>query len=214
MMTLFSMLLKFSGNYPNNLNLNNTDNTKYVSSGYNEEAIKESVVNFLAQAKNAWVNLGASIVDFFQSYKWKEIIFALKTISLFVSIILLLGIIFVILKMWFGPVRRSAAISRESAPIFNKKKINKKISKIYKKIESKLEESYKIGVIEMDVFFDAILKDIGYEAEKKISNRDDIKAAKKIKANIIDDSKFKLTQPEAEQCFLAYKKGLEELGAI
>jgi len=191
MMILFSMLLKFSGNYLNNNNqLNSAGN-----------------INFLATAKITWSGFMNNIVDFSESYKFKAIIFDIKTVSFVISILLLAGIIFVIFKMMaLGRVAQKKQ--------FKEKKTIKIWNKIEKKLNSGIKENYKLAVLEADKFYDESLKIAGYEKEKGLVNIEDIKKAKRIKKNIIDDNAYVLTKEEAEKSVYAYKGGLEELGVL
>lgn len=144
------------------------------------------------------------MTDFFHSYKWKEIIFASKTVSLVLSVLMLAAIIVVILKTMTIKKPKKSEI----------KKCDKQWAKIEKKINSKVEANYKMAILEADNLFDEIIKAIGYEKEKQLSSILAIKQARKIKNKIIEDKDFKLSKEDAEIALGAYKKGLEELGAL
>lgn len=182
MMILFSMLLRFSGNYQNSPN---------------------NSIKLLTTAKNVWLDFGASAVGFFESYTFKEILFTLKTISLILSLLFLAGIIFVIWKTMClgGSVKKM-------------KKNPKRWMKIEKRLKSGQEANCKLAILEADAFYDDNLKAVGYEKEKGLSDIDEIKMAKNVKRRIIDNKQYILTREEAEKSVYAYKKGLQELGAI
>jgi len=213
MMTLFLKSLKFTGNYLNNPDYTNTVNSN-MNYSHNGDVIRGQFIDLMAQARNAWIDFGASVVDFFKSYTFKEIIFTLKTVSLILSFLALAMIIFIFFK--------SNALGKPAKQIVevaggSKKKIKKvlrKWAKIEKKLASETESNYKLAVLEADNLYDEILRAVGFEKEKTLSNLDDIKNAKRIKRNIIDDSGFLLTRAETENSLNAYKKGLEELGAL
>lgn len=187
MMILFSMLLKFSGNYPNN----------------SIDPIRNAGLELAAQARSAWFVLSANVLDFYNSYKFKEIIFTLKTISAILSLLFLVGIIFIIIKtMGMGRVVKKL------------KKNQKRWLKIEKKLNSGQEANYKLAILEADALYDEYLKILGYEKEKGLSNIDDIKMAKGVRKKIVDDNQYVLTREEAEKSVYAYKKGLGELGVL
>ncbi|MBU4284646.1 hypothetical protein KKI21_00175 [Patescibacteria group bacterium] len=166
-------------------------------------------LKFLTQAKSAWIGFGASVNDFFHSYTWREIFFTIKVISFIFSILMLLAIIFVIFKkMTLGAIAKPVESDKK------KKKSAKKWAKIEKKFKSGVEANYKLAILEADSFYDKVLKTPGREKEKNLSNVDEIKKAKRVKARIIDDSGYVLIEEEARNTLDAYKKGLEELGVM
>lgn len=86
--------------------------------------------------------------------------------------------------------------------------------KIEKRLKSGQEANCKLAILEADAFYDDNLKAVGYEKEKGLSDIDEIKMAKNVKRRIIDNKQYILTREEAEKSVYAYKKGLQELGAI
>ena len=199
MMNLFSKPPKFTGNYLNN------------SVGY-ENAPKTGIW-FLAEAKNAWIGLWNTIMEFFKSYQWKEILFGIKVGLFIFSLLLLLAIILVLLKIITLNSLAKPASNLKSI-VFDKKKMARKWAKIEKKLNTGAEANYKLAILEADNFFDEIIKSVGYEKEKSLSNIIEIKMARKIKNNIIEDSGFLLTYEDTKNFLAAYKVGLEELGAL
>lgn len=166
-------------------------------------------LKFLTQAKSAWIGFGASVNDFFHSYTWREIFFTFKVISFIFSILMLLAIIFVIFKkMTLGAIAKPVESDKK------KKKSAKKWAKIEKKFKSGVEANYKLAILEADSFYDKVLKTLGFEKGKNLSNVDEIKKAKRVKAKIIDDSGYALTEEETKSALDAYKNGLEELSAM
>jgi hypothetical protein len=219
------MLLKLAGNYyPNNLaqankNLDSTPIQK--SSG--PVNVNQGALNLMAQAKEDGVGFFKGIVDFFKSYQFKEIVFIVKFIFIIISALLALLLFLLILKIIFrSPVKKTFKFvtkkvvypSRSIPLVFNKKKIMKKIAKIDKRIESGVEENYKMALLEINDLFDSIVKNLGYGAEKKLSNITDIKAAGKLNKKIIEEKEYKLSYEDAKKSVDAYKDGLEELGVL
>ena len=52
----------------------------------------------LAQAKNFFVDLWDTIVTFFNSYQWQEIVFVLKIVLIILSILMVIALIIVWIK--------------------------------------------------------------------------------------------------------------------
>ena len=143
MMKLFSML-------QNNLTV--TTNITYEVS--NNHSVGNNIIGFLAQAKNAWIDFGASLVNYFRSYQFKELIFTLKTISFILCLILLAGIIYVFIKS--STLKKTVGQAKKSG--IPKKKTHKQWAKIGKRFKSGIEANYKLAVLEADKFYDESLK--------------------------------------------------------
>jgi len=170
----------------------------------------------LAQAKNFFVDTWEKIVIFFTSYQWQEIVFTIKVILIIISFLLLLTIIFLLFKIIIDSMLKRPLVKKthKLGPVFNKGKIKKRWEKIDRRVKSGLEANYKLAILEADKIFDRVIKELGYEVEKKLSNIDEIKEAGKIKNKIVEDKKFKLSREEAKRVLDAYKKGLEELRVL
>jgi len=200
MMNLFLKSPKFSGNFQN-------DN--FIESPV-KDPFRESAVKMFAQVETAWVGFGAAVSDFFKSYQWREVVFTLKTISLILCLLMVLLVIYI----FFKRISTGLVVKEKKKIIFNKKKIAKKWAKIEKKIKTGTEANYKLAILEADALYDDVLKILGSETEKMAINIGSINLAKKVKKKIVDDPSFLLGKDEAEQSIHAYKKGLEDLGAI
>jgi hypothetical protein len=203
----------------NNITNNSSNNLadgvgKVIANGNADygDITKESIARFMAQAKNVWDGFGASVADFFKSYKFKEIIFTLKTISFILSLILLAIIVYVFIKS--NSLGKAKVVTDNRKPVFKKKKTQKKWLKIEKRFNSGIEANYKLAILEADNFYDECLKILGYESEKNLSGVDEIKTARKIKNRIVEDSSFVLTTEDTKNSLSAYKKGLKELNVI
>lgn len=177
--------------------------------------IDKNANGFLNQAAVFFADLWQKIIDFFGSYKWQEIVFVVKFIFIIISLLLIILIIILLLKIITGSTLHKPLISsRRLEPTFNKKKISRKWKKIAKRIESEVEANYKLAVLEADKIFNNIIKEFGYGTEKRLSNIDEIKQASKFKEAVIEDKKLKISKEEAQKTVEAYRKGLEELGAL
>jgi len=178
----------------------------------NPLAQRETVV--LAQLGNFFTDVWNKTIAFFSSYRLKEILFITKTVSLIISLILAFLIIVLLIKIKFFSKVRNTLSRTKKTNFINTKKIAKKWSKIEGKIISGVEANYKLAVIEADKIFNDVLKELGYGVQIRITNMEEIKKAGKIKNNIVEDSKFGITENEARAAVAAYKKGLEDLDAI
>ncbi len=172
----------------------------------------ESIV--LAQVGDFFPDIWKKVFNFFTSYHYRELIFALKTISLVISLILGVLIVFLLIKMNIKARVRGSISKVKKSISFNKSRITKKWAKIEKKLGSGVEANYKLAILEADKIFNETLKVIGYEAQIRLTNTEEIKKAGKIKNNIIEDSKFDITESDARTMVAVYKKGLEDLDVI
>ncbi len=165
------------------------------------------------------------VKDSLISLPWSKIVAVLKSISVVISFLLFIGIIFAILGLRVIH-RTKRALKLLAIPHYlPKKKLVKKWGQIEKRLESGQETELKLAVIEADKFFDDILKRIGYLGKdmggrlKKINpsqmaNIDDIWSAHKIRNSIVHDVDYKLIVIDAERAVGAYRKALEELEVI
>jgi hypothetical protein len=220
MMSLFLMSLKFSDNYLNN-SVSSTvvvaaAATTTTAHSSNEAIFVRDVSKLMAQAKDSWIGFGANVVDFFHSYAFKNIVFTLKSISLILSLLALAAIILIFLKMRAlgKPVKVEKKEGTENVVVAKNKKIFKKWAKIERKFNSGTESNYKLAILEADNLYDETLRIIGNDKEKTLDNIDEIKNAKRIRRNIVDDSSFVLIASEVRNALDAYKNGLEKLGVI
>lgn len=167
------------------------------------------------------------VKDYLVSLDWPRIITILKVVALVISVLLFIGIIFIIFGLNIVyKIRRAIELFVVGRRIPKKKK---KLVKKWKKIENRLksgqEAEMKLAVIEADKFFDDILKKISYlgrdmgERLKQINasqlaNIDEIWSAHKIRNNVVHNVDYKLSNAEAERAIEAYKKALEELEVL
>lgn len=215
MMNLFLKLpSKFAGNYLNNPSSNQEEVIIPKASPGSTDIIQKMTIGFFDQAKTSWASAFNSTADFFKSYLWKEILFNAKLILVILSILMLTAIVIIIIKtMGLGAAAKKA--KDESAPVvFNKRKIYKKWLKIEKKLNSGIEANYKLAILDADKLFNQIIQKTGIDKEKTLTSIYAIKDARKIKNVIIEDRGFLVTKEIAEKSLMAYKRGLEELGAV
>lgn len=181
------------------------------------ESLYNRELKLFAQVGGFFSDVWEKLNDFLGSPQWENALFNIKIGFLILSILLVVLIILLILKISIiTPLHRSfkRPSAKSDTPVFSKKKIAKRWTKIENKLNSGIEANYKLAVIEADKLFDMILKNFGYERGKKLTSIDEIKAAGKIKDKIFEDKKIKISKEEAEKLIEAYKKGLEELEVL
>ncbi|MBD3282125.1 MAG: hypothetical protein GF387_00745 [Candidatus Portnoybacteria bacterium] len=163
----------------------------------------------LAQAGSFFTDLFNDVVDFFSSYKWQEIVFDLRSVFISASIVLLALIIAVFIK--------STIASRKEKKIKEKKKdkgLNNKWEKIEKELKTETEENYKMAILDADNLYNEVLKNIGRDAEKNLEEIEDLKMAKKIKSNILEDRSLVVSKKDATTAVGAYRRALKDLGVL
>lgn len=175
----------------------------------------------LEKIKDFFVLVKDVIVDL----PWPNILSTLRIISVFASILLLGGIIFVIFGLRIIDRFRNNFANLIAPKMPKKRKLEKKWNRIERRLETGKEVELKLAVIEADKFFDNILKKIGYHGKdmggrlkhinsSQITNINDIWDAHKIRNNIVHDTDHKLKNIDAEKSIKAYKEALEELEAL
>jgi deoxyribodipyrimidine photolyase-like uncharacterized protein len=108
---------------------------------------------------------------------------------------------------------------------FYAKKFSPKWRKIEKRLESKIEADFKLAVLEADELLEKIMNEIGYQGkdltekleritEDVISNLKELKEARKIKDDIVEDPTFRLSEEEAKRILKIYEKALKDLQAL
>jgi hypothetical protein len=171
-----------------------------------------------------------NIYDYFSTYltssDWQGTISFLKIISLIVSGLLFIAVIFLISRLR-SQIRRSLEMVTESVagPELPKKVVVKKWESVLEKLAKDDEDSYKLAVIEADKIFDDLLKKIGYLGEDmgerlkqltpaQLSNLDEVWQAHKLRNQIVHEPDFHLTHSQARRAIEIYQRALEDLEVI
>jgi len=164
--------------------------------------------------------------DYFDSADWHQIIFTLKIISVFFSILLIFSIFLLLFKIRKN-IEESLLMVAKSivAPGLPKKELDKKWQSILNKLETDNESDYKLAVIEADKIFDDLLIRIGYKGEDmgerlkqitmaQLANIDDLWKAHKVRNRIAHETNFKLTQEQAKRAIEIYQRAMEDLEVL
>ncbi len=186
-------------------------NTQYIK----QDRLGRITLEYLAQVKNIFVDFWNQCLDFFSSYKWRELLFDLKLISLILSLIFFALICFLIFKTHENTrIQRVVNTNKGSENKISDKRIIKKWNKIEKKLDTDSVDNYKLAVLEADDLMERVLKTLGTINIAKISNMNEIENARAIKQKIIENKKFKINQEQARKILSAYQKALQEIGII
>lgn len=159
---------------------------------------------------------GQRIIDIF------ALIFNLRRLGLFASGFLILGIIFLFIKL--KNLNKLKVIAKK---IISKPKLNDKaIRSFFVTIDRKFKENNmlvaKLALAEVENYFDKALEEIGFKGksltdkletiqEKYVPNIEQIKVAHKQVQGILDTDSYPLTDVEAKGIIQIYIEGLENL---
>lgn len=181
-----------------------------------------------------FLNLEYIFNKFFESFGllWQKIIalfFLLRGmiwVSIFISIVFSLGIIFVLFKITYLHRKRIFhlvdLVVREEVPEIRKNKWDE----IQKKIDSENISDWKMAIIEADSLIDEIVKSIGYKGEdlgerlksiepSDFDNLQNVWEAHKVRNRIVHEGdKFIITKEEVKEVIEKYSKALKELKYI
>lgn len=172
------------------------------------------------------LNLYDFLSEQLASPDWQWTILILKMISLFISLLLLIGAIILIFQLR-KQLKKSLEMVAESvsAPGLPKKALTKKWQSVLDKLEKDDENSHKLAVIEADKIFDDILKRIGYQGEDmgerlkqltpaQTANLDEVWQAHKLRNQIVHEPDSRLTHSQAQRAVEIYQRALEDLEAV
>lgn len=148
-----------------------------------------------------------------------------KIIVIFISIILVVGIIFLVFKISLLGKKKIKAyidIFTEEGPLEDR---SSRWREIKGHMDSDIPEQWKMAIIESDVLIDNIFKKTGYggdtlgEKLKNIEpsdfdNLQNVWEAHKIRNRIVHDGNYPITKEEAKEVIGKYEKALKEFKYI
>lgn len=157
---------------------------------------------------------------------WQGSLSFLKIISLVISSLLFIAVVFLIFQIRTN-IKKSLEIMTESVtgPDLPKKVIVKKWQSVLEKLAKDDENSYKLAVIEADKIFDDLLKKIGYQGEDmgerlrqltpaQVANLDEVWQAHKLRNQIVHQPDSKINHSQAQRAVEIYQRALEDLETI
>ena len=165
-------------------------------------------------------------MEIFIALPWQTIIFWLKIISVFISVIFFAGIVYSIIGIFRTTYKRKVKIFLEFFSAVPKPVRAKRWDDIKRHLASPNSSDWKIAILEADGLLDDIMKRVGYEGAglgerlKKIEPSDlntlqDAWEAHKVRNRIAHEAaNFRLTKEETEKAIQLYEKVLKELEYI
>lgn len=171
-----------------------------------------------------WIRIYESVLFYLNSPEWQMIFFYLKIFSIIISVILGIGVIYLLIKINFFSIQKENLIQAlfEKTIVLPKRKINKKWLEILKHIESK---NYKLAIIDCNKLLEDILKKMAIKGEnmaeklskinkEQLSTIEELKQAHKIRNQIVHNVDYQLSEKTALKVIDIYKKTFQELELI
>ncbi len=146
----------------------------------------------------------------------------IKSVSIFISGILLVGIIYLISKLQFINYRVEIFMDAWSIGDLNKHRSLRAWKHILKHLSGRKEERWKQAVLDADKVLDELLKISGYHGahlterldnitSAQITNIDELRQAHETAKIIKKDPDFAFSKTEAEENVYIYRKVFKEL---
>lgn len=163
------------------------------------------------------------LISFITSPEIAEILAISKIIFIILSLLFIVGIIFLLLKNSWLKFRfledfTEFFIYRP----FGVKRTFKQWIKITKRLETGREADYKLALIEVDSLLDEILNKIGHKGESlgeklkqldsnALPNLEQVWQAHKVRNNVVHDPDYRLTLERAKNVMGIYEQALRDL---
>ncbi len=149
----------------------------------------------------------------------------LEIISVIVSLLLIYGIIYCIIRSNFFVIQTEKWIDLLNIKNLSRRRSLKAWKQILKRLHSKDQLQWKLAIMEADKILDEILKMAGYKGEimddrlksltaAQLSNLEDIKNAHRVRRQISQNPDFQITQNEAAAVIKVYNQAFAELHLI
>jgi len=163
------------------------------------------------------------LISFITSPEIAEILSVSKIIFIILSLLFIIGIIFLLLKnSWLKFCFLEDFTEFFIYRPFGVKRTFKQWLKITKRLETDREADYKLALIEVDSLLDEILNKIGYKGESlgeklkqldhnALPNLEEVWQAHKVRNNIVHDPDYRLTLERAKKVMGIYEQALRDL---
>lgn len=163
------------------------------------------------------------IISFITSPEIAEILSVLKIIFIILSLLFIVGIIFLLLKNSWLKFRFLESFTEFFIyRPFGVKRTFKQWLKITKRLETGREADYKLALLEADNLLDEILNKIGYKGESlgeklkqldpgTLPNLEEVWQAHKVRNNIVHDPDYRLSLEKAKKVMGIYEQALRDL---
>ncbi len=163
------------------------------------------------------------LISFITSPEIAEILSVSKIIFIILSLLFIIGIIFLLLKnSWLKYSFLENSTEFFTYRPFGVKRTFKQWLKITKRLETEREADYKLALIEVDSLLDEILNKIGYKGESlgeklkqldpnTLPNLEQVWQAHKVRNNVIHDPDYHLTLEKAKDVIGIYEQAFRDL---
>lgn len=149
----------------------------------------------------------------------------IKPVSLILSVLFIMGIIFIGAKVHYISVKIDDFIDKWNLGGLFEKRTIRAWKVIRRKMASNKPEDWKGAISQADTILNELLKMMGYTGRRiedkleilttaQLSNLEDIKNAHRAVVKIAADPEFSLTKEEAVEVFKVYKKTFIDLNLI
>ncbi len=170
-------------------------------------------------------DLIASVQGYFNSASGAALALSVKMASMFISLLLFAGLIFVIYRI---SVLNKALVETEeffTAPPVRIPKFSEKWESIRARAESDNPSDYKVAILEADAILDDVLERAGFYGETlgeklkntekgQLANMEALWAAHRYRNAIAHDMDVNVSPADARQIIEIYERTLEDLEAI
>jgi len=168
------------------------------------------------------IQIFADVAKNQQAINTSVLLFNLRRIGLFISIVFIVGIVFLFVKL-----KNLAKLTQVIKKSIQKPKINDKIIKrffdsIYHKMQDDNSLMNKLVLAETENYFNEVLAEIGFNGknlsdklnniqEQFLPNLEQIKVAHQQVQNILDQENYQLGKEETNNIVSIYKGGIDNL---
>jgi hypothetical protein len=155
-----------------------------------------------------------------------QLISALKTLALIITILLGAGIIALLIKMSFFPAKlKKARTFLFMSPVAEKNKISREWEKVKNRMRRGGDAETRLAVIEADQLLDSMLKKMKVPGSTmgerlqalrpwQLENLPDVWIAHKMRNRLVHEPSTRINAYEAETVLQIYEKALKSLGLL
>jgi hypothetical protein len=149
----------------------------------------------------------------------------LQLVSLLISVLFLLGIIYIFIKTSYFEMKKEQFLDILGRGYVSKSRSLRGWKQIQKRMQSKEQNQWKLAILEADRILDEILKMSGYLQKNldeklelitpaQLANAEDVKRAHRVRNKIAEDPTSEISREEAESIIKVYKQAFKELNLI
>lgn len=162
--------------------------------------------------------------DFFAPF-FKQNLWWLKLLSVFLSALFLWGIIYIIIKTKYLSVKKEQFLDILGKGHVSRSRSLKAWKQIMERMKSEEQNQWKLAILESDHILNEILKMSGYLGSRlddkldlitpvQLANIDSVRNAHLMRDKIAKDPTFEITKEEADEVIKIYEQAFKELNLI